>query len=61
MIKTSSHIKPFKPLYTRNPSMGTLVNSKDPDEMPHDAASSGSTLFVKTNLIVIFRRKKIQF
>ena len=30
-----SHINP---LYSGNPLTGTFINSKDPDEMPHDAA-----------------------
>ena len=28
----------INPLKTRNPKMGTLANSEDPDEMLHDAA-----------------------
>ena len=28
----------FNPLYTKNPEKGTLANSKEPDEMPHDVA-----------------------
>ena len=28
----------FIPLMTRNPKIGTLANSKDPDAMPHYAA-----------------------
>ena len=30
--------KTFNPLWTRNPKTGTLGNSEDPDEMPHNAA-----------------------
>ena len=37
------------PLKTRNPLTGTLANSEDPDEMPHN--SSRSALFAKTKLI----------
>ena len=28
----------FNALLTRNPLTGTLANSEDPDEMPHDVA-----------------------
>ena len=28
----------INPLYTGNPSTGTLANSEDPDEMQHNAA-----------------------
>ena len=39
--------------------MGTLTNSEDPDEMPHNAAfHQGSTLFVKVKLVTILRDRK---
>ena len=36
--KCSMHKVTFNPLYTGNPLKGTLINSEDPDEMPHIAA-----------------------
>ena len=39
--------------------MGTLANSVDPDEIPHNAAFHQSTLFVKVKKI--FRHKNTIF
>ena len=40
----------FNPLRTGNPSIGTLANSEDSDEMPHNTAfhQGQSALFAKT-------------
>ena len=41
----------FDPLQTGNPSMGTLTISKDPDEMPHNAAfGQGLHYLLRQNL-----------
>ena len=54
-----SRPRSINPLYIGNPRTGSLANSEDSDEMPHNAAfhqglhcllrfiSSGSTLFAK--------------
>ena len=49
----------LNPLYTGNSSTGTLANSEDPDEMPHDVAfHQGLDYLLRQNLS---SEKEIQY